>query len=424
MFRVPSWVLLLSLCRAASAATEDYTFETYVKEFGKVYESLAETETRRAIFESNLYEIQQRSAVNRKGHFLAVNEWTDRRVPDEMPLGLQKKRHGFSDLGYLKGKKTPEVEEFYHNWMATTVPVSELPKEVDWRTHDPKVTTAVKNQGFCGSCWAFASTAVLESNIALQTGKLFTLSPQELVSCVEDPEHCGGSGGCDGAIYELAFDYAKNHGMVTEDDFPYKSKTGGSVKCSLKNETDGGLSLRGASGESGYLEGAVATIDGYINFPTNNYTALMNAVATLGPIGVTVAATPWSFYGGGVFTHKDHHSHAATDVNHAVVLEGYGVDQESQEPFWLVRNSWGANWGEGGYIRLKRVDPSTVEDFDEEDCGTDYNPADGAACTKDKDGNDIVPDPVKVCGTTAILYDTFVPVGGRLLSNSVSAMEA
>ena len=72
-------------------------------------------------------------------------------------------------------------------------------------------------------------------------------------------------------------------------------------------------------------------------------------------------------------------------------------------------------WGEGGYIRLLRVDPSTLPDFAQDDCGIDTTPSDGAGCTKDKDGNEIVPKPMKVCGTSAILYDTFVPIGGHLL---------
>jgi cathepsin L len=323
-------------------------------------------------------------------------------------------------------QSTHAAEAFYQDWLRNTVkPVSELPKEVDWRTHHPKIITKVKDQGFCGSCWAVASTAVLESHIALKTGKLYTLSPQELVSCVKNPEHCGGGGGCQGATYELAFGYVQDHGMVPEAEFPYYSgRRAAPVKCSLENATAVESLLRGSSitaEEVDYIEGAVASIDGYINFPNNNYTALMNAVATLGPVGVTVAASSWAFYGGGIFETKNHNSSDATGVDHAVVLEGYGVDQETQEPFWLVRNSWGARWGEGGYIRLKRVDPSTLDDFDKEDCGMDMDPADGAACTKDKDGHSIIPKPVKVCGTSAILYDTFVPVGGHLIPKKTSA---
>lgn len=318
--------------------------------------------------------------------------------------------------------------EFYQEWLDhTVVPVAELPVETDWRTHQPPVVTPVKNQGMCGSCWAVASAAVLESHLAIRTGQLYTLSPQELVSCVENPEHCGGAGGCTGATYELAFDYVVEHGMVLEEEFPYKSGNGKDIQCSLVNVTEQleipnfDNLLRGSQhdtvvgAQDDFIDGAVATINGYMNFPSNNYTLLMNAVATLGPIGITVAASAWGLYTGGVFSLKSHNNTDATDVNHAVVLEGYGIDQESQEPYWLVRNSWGASWGEGGYIRLARVDPSTLPDFDKDDCGMDTNPSDGAGCTKDKDGNDIVPEPVKVCGTSAILYDTFVPIGGRLL---------
>lgn len=184
------------------------------------------------------------------------------------------------------------MDEFYQNWLENTVPVSDLPQEVDWRVHTPKVTTDVKNQGMCGSCWAVAATAALESHIALQTGKLLTLSPQELVSCVTNPEHCGGAGGCEGATYELAFSHVAKHGMVLETEFPYKSAMGRVVKCSLENATTTASSsttealLRGtpaSNDDDNYIDGAVATILGYINFPQNNYTALMNAVATLGP---------------------------------------------------------------------------------------------------------------------------------------------
>ncbi|CAB9510806.1 Senescence-specific cysteine protease SAG39 [Seminavis robusta] len=413
-----------------------YSFDDFVKEYGKIYNSDEERQMRKEIFEANFLTIQDHNNNNKRdeySHVLAVNEWADRRIPEELPLGLHKKAVVAEDdplnLMFItrptKKQSTDAAEAFYQDWLKNTVvPVSELPKEVDWRSHNPKVTTHVKNQGFCGSCWAVASTEVLESHIALKTGKLFKLSPQELVSCVQNPLHCGGGGGCQGATYELAFEYVMEHGMVPEKEFPYRSGTGFNVKCSLVNgtlEQESSSLLRRPfddnTHDNDYIDGAVATIDGYINFPTNNYTELMNAVATLGPIGVTTAASRWSFYRGGVYEVKDHQTKGATDVDHAVVLEGYGIDQESQKPFWLVRNSWGASWGEDGYIRLKRVDPSTLPDFDEDDCGIDTDPSDGAACTKDKDGHTIKPKPVKVCGTSAILYDTFVPVGGRLISN-------
>ena len=467
----------------ASSEKEDalmILFDDYVEQFAKIYSSPQERQARQLIFQENLQTIREHKTMNAgAGYTLGINEWTDRRLPDELPLGLKKKRSVDESLLFSKQVSRrntflyliPELvvlcaiqnrkkllafflylnvnlaiviarfhqssaaTEFYQEWLEhKVVPVADLPAEVDWRTHQPPVVTPVKQQGMCGSCWAVASAAVLESHIAIRTGQLYALSPQELVSCVENPEHCGGAGGCTGATYELAFDYVTEHGMVLESEFPYKSGNGKDIKCSLLNATQAVENsnfdnlLRGSQHDTvvgvqgGFIDGAVATINGYMNFPTNNYTLLMNAVATLGPIGVTVAANAWGLYTGGVFSLKSHNSTDATDVNHAVVLEGYGIDQESQEPYWLVRNSWGAAWGEGGYIRLARVDPSTLPDFDKDDCGMDTKTSDGAGCTKDKDGNDIVPKPVKVCGTSAILYDTFVPIGGRLLSASVAPM--
>ena len=215
--------------------------------------------------------------------------------------------------------------------------VSTLPKSVDWRTHG--VTTPVKNQGMCGSCWAFASTAVLESHIAIRTGVLYSLSMQELVSCVPNPRHCGGGGGCGGATGYLAMDYVASAGIIEEWQMGYQSYNGKQVNCTLKNNTS---SLRGT--DRPYIRGAVASIEGYAILPTNNYAATMNAVAKMGPLVVSVACSHWHFYRGGVFT--DNSTDSATyDLDHAVVLTGYGTDEETGEDYWLIRNSWGPRWG-------------------------------------------------------------------------------
>ncbi len=118
----------------------------------------------------------------------------------------------------------------------------------------------------------------------------------------------------------------------------------------------------------------------------------MYAVATKGPIAVSVDASTWSSYKSGIFNGCNQTN---PDINHAVVLVGYGED--SGQKYWLVRNSWSASWGEAGYIRLAR--------FDNEDeiCGSDITPQDGTAC----DGQT---QPVKVCGTCGILYDSAYPI--------------
>eukprot|EP00562_Extubocellulus_spinifer_P003909 CAMPEP_0178524390 /NCGR_PEP_ID=MMETSP0696-20121128/29616_1 /TAXON_ID=265572 /ORGANISM="Extubocellulus spinifer, Strain CCMP396" /LENGTH=427 /DNA_ID=CAMNT_0020155719 /DNA_START=19 /DNA_END=1302 /DNA_ORIENTATION=- len=387
-----------------------YTFHQYVRDFDKGYEPNSdEWNKREQIFGRNLATILEHNeryysedSVVRGGgslldgkkptHTLGINHLSDLE-PNEMHKGFDKGGHPA-----FQSEAATSVARALSSDHKMDLPfqiddVSALPYHVDWRKEG--VVTPVKDQGMCGSCWAFASTAVLESHIAVRTGTLFDLSPQELVSCVPNPHSCGGTGGCAGATAELAFDYVagNEHGIVQEYQNGYSSYYGKDGKCKKP-------------------KGAVATIDGYAVCPTNDYSCLMNAVAKTGPVVVAVAASSWGFYEGGVFTSDLSKGGAETDLNHAVVLVGYGTDEQTKEPYWLVRNSWRPTWGEGGYIRLKRTDPSALADPDE-DCGTDATPMDGMACDTDDDGNKLPPTPVKICGTSGVLFDAVIPVGGQ-----------
>jgi len=251
-------------------------------------------------------------------------------------------------------------------------PVSALPHQVDWRTKD--VVTPVKDQGYCGSCWAFASTAVVESHVALASGLLYDLSVERTAFCSPNPDACGGTGGCSGATAEIAFDYlAGSDGLYQEYQLGYTGYGGKSASCNTP------------------VGAAKASIGGYVKLAENNYTALMNAIATVGPIAISVDAN-WGGYSSGVFQGCDPTQNV--DIDHAVVLVGYGEDQGQK--YWLVRNSWSPSWGEDGYIRVAR------SDSDDTNCATDSTPHDGTACT----GQD---DAVKVCGTCGILYDSAYP---------------
>lgn len=259
-------------------------------------------------------------------------------------------------------------------------PVSELPSEVDWRKQG--VVSAVKDQGHCGSCWAFASTATIESHVAISSGLLYDLSVQQMAMCAPNPDQCGGIGGCQGSTAELAFTYLSgSKGMFQEFQYGYASYTGVDYNCTLP--TNG--------------NGAVASINGYTLLPNNDYEATMNAIATVGPLAINVDASTWHAYKGGIFNGCNQEN---PDVNHVVVLVGYG--EENGQKYWLVRNSWNAGWGEYGYIRLARYDN------DEERCGQDTTPQDGVACA----GQD---DPVKVCGTCGAIYDVSYPLNAKSL---------
>jgi len=252
--------------------------------------------------------------------------------------------------------------------------VNDLPKSVDWRTEG--VTSKVKDQGQCGSCWAFAATAVVESHVAINSGKLFDLSNQQTAMCAPNPDECGGTGGCNGSTSELAFDYvAKSKGLYLNSEITYDSYFGKNLPCK----------------ETVASKKPSARVGGFVKLPENDYVSLMNAVATIGPIAISVDASKWSSYRGGIFNGCNQ---TKPDINHAVVLVGYG--EENGTKYWIVRNSWGTSYGEDGHIRVLRTDSEETR------CGIDTTPEHGSACKGDT-------DPINVCGTCGILYDSSYP---------------
>ena len=129
----------------------------------------------------------------------------------------------------------------------------------------------------------------------------------------------------------------------------------------------------------------------------------MNALAKEGPLGIAVAAGDWFSYEKGVFD-----NFGSTTINHAVFLVGYGTDEKTGEDFYLIRNSWGSEFGEQGYIRVKRTDN------DSNLCKTDNEPLEGIACQLDDNGNKVDVKPVTICGTSGVLFDAAYPVGVHL----------
>merc|ERR1711872_1049643 len=186
------------------------------------------------------------------------------------------------------------------------------------------------------------------------TGSPPVLSSQQVTSCTPNPLKCGGTGGCMGSIPQLGYTYIQLFGHVTEDDYPYTSGT----------TTDTGDCMYDFMNTA-----PVVGITGYNTLPPNDQEAVMTHLAEKGPLAVAVYASGWGGYGGGVYDGCSFDSNIA--LNHAVQLVGYGTD-ETEGDYWIVRNSWGSSWGEGGYIRLQRQ--STAQ------CGTDSTPMDGTAC--------------------------------------------
>jgi len=341
-----------------------YTFDNYISEYKKTYAS-DQYSSRKILFESRLKEIEEHNANPSFSWKVGVNQFTDMTEEErKCYVGVNKKL--LYNSHFKRGETTPQLPKpMDPNYMAN------LPDSVDWRKAG--IITSVKNQGSCGSCWTFGSVECIESMWMQATKKLLVLSEQNVLDCTPNPNHCGGTGGCGGGTVELVYDKVKEIGIALEKDYPYISgSTGRNYACKTKIPVS-------------------ANITSYYALPSNQQPPLLDALATIGPIAINVEASPWMSYRSGVF---DGCNQKNPDIDHVVQLVGYGTDP-SHGDYWLVRNSWGAGWGESGYIRLKRE--STPR------CGIDVKPSDGTGCD---DG----PPTVTVCGTCGILYDSIYPI--------------
>jgi len=317
------------------------------------------------VFQSNLRKISEHNSRAGVSWKMAVTEFAD--------LTAQE----FTDTvlgGYIR---TPQTG---HTGSGLRSDVGDLPESVDWR--DAGVITDPKNQGSCGSCWAFATTAQIESYAAINNVSLTKLSAQEVTTCTPNPLHCGGTGGCRGSIPQLGYNYVQLFGLASNADYPYFSGvTGLAGRCKYDIER----------------RTPVVAITGYDTLPPNDQQAALTHLATVGPLAIASDASRWQLYGSGVFSGCNYENNIA--LNRAIQLVGYGSDPDHGD-FWLVRNSWGSAWGEHGYIRLQRESELT--------CGTDSTPMQGTACV-DGPGTDTQ----HVCGQCGMLFDMSYPLGAQ-----------
>jgi len=356
-------LIVLSIITATKwTELDSYHFGMYKQEFNKVYLP-QERSFRQYIFQSNLKRIIQHNQDKTQTWKAGVNQFTDRTPPElKAYLGnkvypkhiVQTKRNTGDDM-------TKNIDKLI-----------DVPENMDWR--DYGIITAVKNQGRCGSCYSFSTAQAVESYHALATGHLEILSEQQILSCIPNPRKCGGTGGCGGSTEVIALKgIIEMGGLSSEWTYPYTSYFGENFNC---NKT---------------LVKPVVKVRSYVELPTNNYETMVRHIATKGPLAISVDASDWSMYESGVFNSCNQTN---PDLNHAVQLVGFG-NTTKEGSYWIVRNSWGPEWGENGYIRLFKSPQYT--------CGTDVTPWNGDACEGDT-------TPIEVCGTCGVLYSAVYPI--------------
>lgn len=288
-------------------------FSNFQDKFKKSYDNFEEMESRFNIFRDNLRKIAIHNLDRSQNFTMGVNQFADL-TPEEF-----KTRHIGSRLNAPLGS---------YGCGTFTSTSSSVPVSMDWRNKG--AVNPVRDQGQCGSCWAFATTANAESVWAISTGQLLDLSEEYLVDCATGLGYFNM--GCNGGQPDSAFKYMINNGQCYESSYPYTAgvtKVAGSCqKCSA----------------------APVHFSKCYDVPSGNQLLLKEAVANQ-PVAVAIEAdtTYFQLYSGGILTS----SACKTNLDHAVEIVGYG--EENGVKYWNVRNSWG-NWGESGYVRILRSD--------------------------------------------------------------------
>ncbi|KAG1670243.1 Cathepsin L [Nymphon striatum] len=314
--------ILIVLCSVASChymrLLGEEEWNLFKVQHGKSYKDSHEEEFRKKIYVENRLKIVKHNQQYEDGdhtYRLGMNEFGDM-LPHEFTRTMNGLHRKYNESKY-KHLASTYISPAY----------TQLPENVDWRTKG--AVTPVKNQGQCGSCWSFSTTGSLEGQHFRKSGKLVSLSEQNLIDCSTSY----GNHGCEGGLMDQAFQYIKeNGGIDTEKSYPYEAEDD---RCNFKKTTVG------------------ASDSGFVDVPAGREDKLKEAAANIGPISVAIDASHQSFqfYKDGLYNEPECSSE---ELDHGVLVVGYGTMNESGGDYWLVKNSWGEGWGLNGYIKMSR----------------------------------------------------------------------
>ncbi|XP_068156973.1 cathepsin F isoform X1 [Drosophila tropicalis] len=296
----------------------EHLFHKFQIKFERRYVNSVERQMRLRIFRQNLRIIEQLNANEMGSAKYGITEFAD------LTSTEYKERTGLWQRS--EGQPTGGQKAIVPSY-----PGGELPKEFDWRKKG--AVSSVKNQGSCGSCWAFSTIGNIEGLNAVKTGQLKQFSEQELLDCDTKDSACNG-GLMDNAykaIQEIG-------GLEYESEYPYEAKK---QQCHFNKTL------------------AHVQVSGFVDLPKNNETAMQEWLIANGPISIGINANAMQFYRGGV-SHPWKVLCQKSNLDHGVLIVGYGVSDypnfHKTLPYWIVKNSWGPRWGEQGYYRVYRGD--------------------------------------------------------------------
>jgi len=305
-------ILAVLIACASAASIFDVTLDTHWANYKQVHgKDFGKDDTvKRLIWEANLNYINKHNEEATNGlhsYTLKMNKFGD----------LTSEEFGAIYNGY-RGMKQRHGIQYSMSAQAN-------PDSVDWRTKG--YVTPVKDQGQCGSCWAFSTVASLEGQHFKASKELVSLSEQNLVDC----SRAEGNQGCNGGLMDQGFEYIKkNGGIDTEESYPYKAKD---QRCKFSKDNVG------------------ATLTSWTDVESQSESALQDALANVGPISVAIDASHSGFqlYKSGVYNQI---GCSSTRLDHGVTAVGYGV--LDGKDYWIVKNSWAEVWGMKGYILMSR----------------------------------------------------------------------
>jgi cathepsin F len=308
-------VLALAACNADLDKLLFQQFQKFIKKYHKKYESINEFLARYEVFKRNVMATFKEENL---GYRTGITKFSD--------LTQQEFAKTYLNLNYDAMAMA--------NFEPTIVKVKNAAPDA-WNWKDQGVVSDVKDQGSCGSCWAFSTMGNLEGLYALEKGVVKTFSEQQLVDCDTLDS------GCNGGLMEYSFTWLKDNGGFNLDtDYPYRG-----TKQACKSDSSKYVDMK----VTGYKKLA----NGYSNWDCVDEDGIKELLYETGPLAVALNANPLQTYSSGILD-KTAAQCPTSGLNHAVTMVGYGTDSASGKDYWLVKNSWGKSWGESGYFRIRR----------------------------------------------------------------------